>query len=152
MTADELLNKLDGVRARGTGKWMARCSAHHDNNPSLSISEGERGLLVWCWAGCSVQAICTSLGLQLRDLFFDALDPDPQKRQVAARARDRQRQARERQAHQQGTLIDTLREADAFIRSRCEVDISTWDHDRLHDELNALADAYLLLGREALHG
>ena len=72
MTAGELLSRLDGVRSRGTGKWSARCPGHNDKNPSLSISEGERGLLVKCWGGCMLDQITAPLGIEIKDLFFDA--------------------------------------------------------------------------------
>jgi hypothetical protein len=99
-----------------------------------------------------VAEICATLGLTVSDLFFDALDTDPQRRKAAAQQRNRQRHARERHTQQQGTLIDVLRAADTFIQSRRGLDISAWSHDRLNDELNALADAYRLLESEALDG
>ena len=150
---DSLLVRLDGVQNRGA-RWAARCPvpAHGDTSPSLSVSEGERGILVKCWAGCSLQEICDSLGLHQKDLFFDVLDTDPRQRGEAARKRAREQRQRERHTQQQGALIDALRETDSFVQSRRGIDISTWGHDRLHDELNALADAYLLLESEALHG
>jgi hypothetical protein len=93
MTTLELLSRLDGVRPRGTGKWSARCIAHQDNNPSLSISEGERGLLVKCWAGCTLNEITAALGIEIKDLFFDAptthghrSPPKPMKTDYAALA------------------------------------------------------------------
>ncbi len=153
MMIDALLVRLDGVQQRGT-RWAARCPvpAHGDTSPSLSVSEGECGILVKCWAGCSLQEICDSLGLHQKDLFFDALDTDPRQRGEAARKRAREQRQRERHTQQQEALIDALREADSFVQSRRGIDISTWDHDHLHDELNALADAYHLLEREALDG
>ncbi|WP_298671604.1 toprim domain-containing protein [uncultured Sphingomonas sp.] len=40
------------------GTWsgyraMCRCPAHADDDPSLSIRQGDRGILVTCFAGCS---------------------------------------------------------------------------------------------------
>ncbi len=75
MTIDAILAQLDGVRARGTGKWQARCPGHEDAHPSLSIREGESGILVKCWAGCTLEDIARALGLSQRDLFYDA-EPD----------------------------------------------------------------------------
>jgi hypothetical protein len=138
MTAAELVGSLESVRARGPNKWSAKCPAHTDKSPSLTIAEGDKGLLVKCWAGCSLQEVCASLGIEQRDLFYDA--------------RDQQRQARERQAAQRGTLIDALRAADYHIRSRHGLDISGWSNQILDDELNCLADAYHLLDHEDLHG
>lgn len=48
---------VDLVGALG-GTWsgyvaMCRCPAHADSDPSLSIRQGDRGILVTCFAGCS---------------------------------------------------------------------------------------------------
>jgi hypothetical protein len=51
---------------------MARCPAHEDSDPSLSIREAENKLLVHCFAGCSVEAICGAMGLKVADLFSEA--------------------------------------------------------------------------------
>lgn len=68
MTAAELAEHLGAKRS---GKdWMARCPAHEDSTPSLSISEGREGrVLVKCHAGCSAAAILGALGKTERDLF-----------------------------------------------------------------------------------
>ena len=51
---------------------MARCPAHEDANPSLSISEGNDGrALLHCHAGCSADAIVGALGLTLAELMPD---------------------------------------------------------------------------------
>ena len=70
MTVHELLSRLEGTRPRGQGRWSARCPAHDDQHPSLSIAEGERGVLVTCWAGCTLHDITAALGLEIKDLFF----------------------------------------------------------------------------------
>ena len=71
MTPDDFLIRLERVRQRGTGKWSALCPAHSDNSPSLSIHEGDRGLLLRCFAGCRLEEICASLGIEQKDLFYD---------------------------------------------------------------------------------
>ncbi len=53
------------VEALG-GKWhgfsaMCRCPVHGDHTPSLSIRQGERGLLVTCFAGCDAAAVLRGL-------------------------------------------------------------------------------------------
>ncbi len=63
-----ILARLRGVRHRNTG-WSALCPAHPDRNPSLSVREQNGRVLLHCFAGCSVQAICAALGLELGDLF-----------------------------------------------------------------------------------
>ncbi len=68
--AEKLLHRLDGVKASGAGKWQARCPAHDDKTPSLSIKEINDGtLLLKCWAGCSAGEIVGAVGLELSDLF-----------------------------------------------------------------------------------
>jgi hypothetical protein len=49
------------------GAWsgyiaMCRCPAHADSNPSLSIRQGDRGILVTCFAGCSPEEVLRELG------------------------------------------------------------------------------------------
>ena len=67
---DKLLSRLDAVRERGGGKWMACCPSHDDGRPSLSIEEtGDGTVLIHCFAQCSPTDVLTAVGLQLRDLF-----------------------------------------------------------------------------------
>ncbi len=73
--AERLLDRLDGVRDVGQRNWSARCPAHDDVTPSLSVSVGDDGrVLLHCHAGCDAKAIVEALGLTLPDLF-----PDPPK-------------------------------------------------------------------------
>lgn len=86
MTITDLLNRLDGVRSRAHGKWSARCPAHPDKSPSLSIREVDGKVLLHCFGGCTPEEIVGALGLDLKDLFTDSptphgqrLTPKPQK-------------------------------------------------------------------------
>jgi hypothetical protein len=72
---DNILSRLDGVRKNGSG-WMARCCAHEDRNPSLSITEKEGRILLKCFAGCDTASILDALGLTWQDLFADDLTED----------------------------------------------------------------------------
>lgn len=48
----------------------ARCPAHDDNKPSLSLSEGDDGkALLYCHAGCDIRDVVDALGLSMDDLF-----------------------------------------------------------------------------------
>ncbi len=70
MSVDVLLSKLEKVKPTGKQRWFARCPAHDDKGPSLSIRETEDGrVLVHCFAGCSVYEIVQAVGLELSDLF-----------------------------------------------------------------------------------
>lgn len=68
--ADALLALLDAVRQTGPCRWIARCTAHSDRNPSLSVREcGDGTLLLKCWTGCSAADVMMACGLTLADLF-----------------------------------------------------------------------------------
>lgn len=75
MKVDAFIDRLESVRSRGTDRYSARCPAHADTSPSLAITEGERGLLVKCWAGCTLEEITAALGLRVTELFYDAPIP-----------------------------------------------------------------------------
>ena len=70
MTVENLLDHLEKVRQTGAGRWIARCPAHDDKGPSLSIRELEDGrVLLHCFAGCEVEAILDAVGMTFGDLF-----------------------------------------------------------------------------------
>lgn len=70
MSADSLVSLLEKVKSTGKNRWQARCPAHADKGPSLSIRETDDGrVLVHCFAGCSVHEIVQAVGLELSDLF-----------------------------------------------------------------------------------
>lgn len=70
MTAADLISRLDKVRQRGAGQWSARCPAHDDRSPSLSIKEtGDGRTLVHCFGGCSVDQVLGAVGLEIDALF-----------------------------------------------------------------------------------
>ncbi len=67
---DLVLRGLSGVRQRQPGQWSARCPAHDDRGPSLSVREtSEKAVLLHCFAGCTVHDITAVLGLNKADLF-----------------------------------------------------------------------------------
>lgn len=70
MSAEALLQRLDRVRPRGRGQWSARCPAHDDKGPSLSVKETAEGaVLVHCFAGCNVESVLGAVGLDMTALF-----------------------------------------------------------------------------------
>jgi len=69
MSPVENLVSLSKARKNGDG-WKARCPAHDDQTPSLSIKEGRDGCaLVKCRAGCATEDVLKAMGLAMRDLF-----------------------------------------------------------------------------------
>ena len=59
MSADSLARALEARRSGSS--WMARCPAHEDRNPSLSIREVDGKVLVHCHAGCTQRAVIDAL-------------------------------------------------------------------------------------------
>jgi hypothetical protein len=74
---NKVISALDahGCRPTRSGKgWAARCPAHEDKSPSLSVAEGSDGrALVFCHAGCSPDAIAQAISLDVADLFAKEL-------------------------------------------------------------------------------
>jgi len=60
MTAATIAEALGGRKAGA--EWMARCPAHEDREPSLSIKDADGGkVLVRCHAGCDQQKVIAAL-------------------------------------------------------------------------------------------
>ena len=109
MTAAAFAN-LVCARSVGRGRWMARCPAHDDRSPSLSIREGRDGrVLAHCFGGCALDAVIAALGLSCRDLFAGP-QPSPQQARVAAIQRTR------REAEQDAIRQERRSNADRFRR------------------------------------
>ena len=95
LSAAELARALGG---RKSGKdWQARCPAHDDHNPSLSICEGDDGrILVHCHAGCEQSAVIDALrhrGLWANgERTYDTI-VTPERYQAANEQRERERAA-----------------------------------------------------------
>jgi hypothetical protein len=90
LTLEQIVQRLHARPSRGG--FSARCPAHRDRGPSLSIREGNDGrVLLHCFANCTVESICAALGIQLADLFSKPGTFEPKPRIV----RDAERQIAE---------------------------------------------------------
>ena len=74
MTAQQLLSNLASGKKTANG-WQAKCPAHDDRKASLSISAGDKGIVLYCQAGCETETVVAALGLTLSDLFAASLQP-----------------------------------------------------------------------------
>jgi hypothetical protein len=80
MSAADLLSRLEFVKQTGPGRWLARCPAHADRRPSLSVRETDDGVvLLHDFGGCDVPAILNAMGMNATDLF----PPRPQHHHAA---------------------------------------------------------------------
>ena len=74
LAIDRLLSRLDLVKVVGPGRWIARCPAHQDRSPSLSIRETDDGrILIHDFGGCAALDVVQAVGLHLHDLFAEPL-------------------------------------------------------------------------------
>lgn len=70
MSAEDVISRLDGTQRTGAVTWIAKCPAHDDRSPSLSVKDaGEGRTLINCFAGCSVQVVLDALGLTWSALY-----------------------------------------------------------------------------------
>lgn len=79
-----ITSRLEMVRQRQQGQCSARCPAHDDKGPSLSIRETPDGaVLLHCFAGCQVSEIVAALGLETHHLFPPREKPRNALRKIA---------------------------------------------------------------------
>ena len=109
MTAEAFAALVD-ARPSGRGRWIARCPAHPDRRPSLSIATGSDGrTLLRCWAGCATGEILPPLGLSWRDLFPTEGPLTSAERTLIAEERRRREEARRAQTQREREAADAER-------------------------------------------
>lgn len=67
-TLQDVLSRVRDPKPAGEGKWLAFCPCHNDGakqgRRSLSITEKNGKILLYCFAGCSYKDIVEALGLK----------------------------------------------------------------------------------------
>ncbi len=147
-TIPALLIRLDGVRQTSPARWRARCPAHDDRNPSLSVREGVRGILLKCWSGCTFSQIAAALGIEPQSLFHDAINRNPHIRREIVRTREADAILRDIRRQAEWELVGLRQEAEVLIEAARGIDVSTWPDEKLDAALDVLADAHLVLEAE----
>jgi RecA-family ATPase len=71
MRAAEIAGGLDGAKRAGEG-WSVRCPCHDDQHASLSLRDGDGGVLVTCHAGCERRDVIDVL--KARGLWPQSID------------------------------------------------------------------------------
>ena len=150
MNMTEFFHRLENVRPRGADRWMAKCPAHADRYPSLSIRETEdKKILLHCFAGRRVEDVCGAIGIQISDLFHNS----GRSRRTAQRWRQRRRVRRfdwrQTAAGFENRAIDLFLSAEAILNAARKLDTSSWTDDDWHVALEAVALAYQRLQHAA---
>lgn len=73
LRAEQIAKALSGRKSRGA--WTARCPAHDDLKPSLSLTDADNKVLVHCHAGCDQSAVVDAL--KLRGMWPESTRPKP---------------------------------------------------------------------------
>lgn len=99
MNAEAIADLLH-ARRTSAGRWQAKCPAHDDRWPSLSIRDWQDGrVLVHCFAGCSPDSILRALRLTWPDVNGKPLSPEQRRQAAAQRAQREASERARRQAH-----------------------------------------------------
>ncbi len=107
--------------------WSARCPAHEDRHPSLSVSEGDDGrTLVQCHAGCTVDAICDAVGLRVADLMPD--NSSTASTSTQPRELREKRQFRRRRQSETAKTYETAKAAVAALERQLGKRSSQWTY------------------------
>jgi twinkle protein len=77
---DDVLSRLSNVR-KCDGYWIASSPTRRDSNPSLSIRQGEKGVLIKDFGGSTVAEVVDAIGMEMADLFYD--DPEAKRAWLA---------------------------------------------------------------------
>ncbi len=64
-----VLERFDGVRQIGPGKWRARCPGHGSKSQSLAVADVDGRVLLKCFAGCETEAVLNAINMTFSDLY-----------------------------------------------------------------------------------
>ena len=113
MTLEQISRQFE-ARRTAPGRFMARCPAHPDRSPSLSISSGRHDrVLITCFAGCDIRDILTAVGLRFADLF-PGPPPTPQQLMKMERERTARAALHERNRRAQRSVEGQLRKLESI--------------------------------------
>ena len=67
----EIVQKFKGVKKLKDNCYQCKCPAHNDDKASLTITEENGKILIYCHAGCELNHIIDSIGITMKDLFLN---------------------------------------------------------------------------------
>jgi hypothetical protein len=69
---NRVLDRLNGVRQVGAGKWRSRCPGHGSKSQSLAIADVDGRVLLKCFAGCETESVLNAMNMTFSDLYDNA--------------------------------------------------------------------------------
>jgi|TARA_R110000823_G_scaffold203849_2_gene334879 hypothetical protein len=70
LTASDIAPSFDHARELGEGRWVSQCPVHKGGQ-NLYITDGRKGTLIFCQAGCDTADVLDQIDLSMRDLYLD---------------------------------------------------------------------------------
>lgn len=70
MDINDIISRLDNVQQVGDS-YTAHCPSHDDRHNSLSISQGDKKIILHCHAGCGFEEIIKALDIDKSDLYYE---------------------------------------------------------------------------------
>ncbi len=153
MTPQAFADLLNGRRI-GVDRWQAKCPAHEDGSPSLSIREGRDGrVLLNCFAGCRLTSILNAMGLHIRDIFAGPPPSAEQQAKLTAAqdaelVRKRAARQKERALEDRARKLEAVRDALGVRLAKAETDeISRLFHQACDKHRETVTELDLLYQR-----
>lgn len=69
MRYEDFIARLPHEPTKPSGETMCQCPAHADKKCSLSVKQGQNGIVVHCFAGCRTEDVLAVMKLKMADLF-----------------------------------------------------------------------------------
>jgi len=66
---NHIISRTTAKSISTAGSFSGLCPSHDDNSASMSITMENDRILLYCHTGCTIDDICTSLGIEKYDLF-----------------------------------------------------------------------------------
>ena len=68
-TFDDIVERTRAKPIGTAGSFSGLCQSHDDKSASLSITLENDRILLYCHTGCTIERICSSLGIEQSELF-----------------------------------------------------------------------------------
>lgn len=127
----DLLHVEHGPNAKG--EYLCRCPAHDDRTASLCVSDGNKGIVLKCQAGCDTHAVLAAMGVKLHEIFHDTQAQGGQRKPAAkpaAAPRETEKKQQAKAQWERCKLIPSER-AD-FLCKQLNIMVNTDDIQRIY--------------------
>jgi len=135
---DRVLERLDMVKSAGAQAWTARCPAHDDGSPSLSVGIGDEGrVLLHCHAGCTFAEVLSALGLEVGDAFARDGGLSAEQRLRMAEIKIEQIERKQKEHEERLSAIEKLQRSQVHLlyhRALTADKRSLWYNEGIYDE------------------